>query len=606
MAHIVLIRQSSHLRSIAESEAAAVLSDPERTQERVHIEVPTAQLADSVDQGDWAGHSDYLREAAARIRATAEGLGDVVIHYLGLAEVPHIIALGAHIGTERRVIPHDHLGESGPWQWPESRQTVELKTVGAEALSTPIKVRGTAVMRLSLSYKVTDADVRAAVGDDTLADIEVTHAEVAPGRHSIRSLADVEAVRKEFVAAYGALLSARPGIEVIHLFTAAPPSVCFVVGQELVIRNGKPIQTYRYRFSDGNEPAQQPAILLRNAFEDPPLAPLTQNELDIAANVRTQIWPDALRDVERYVANGRTNAAGQKLWYEGFLHRESFLRAAPFPALPVLHQFMPTEVAIDPVHFERDAYGFEREGRKRWRLNDRLLLGLHQAADGEDTHLRHLIRLFLLHEYVHDFHSLRKHTAAEVGKFANCLEHIDYTADAYALLHQLDIARYESSELAHGRLDDIRRFLIGQVELAIRSFWAFDIGGGEELQVRRIRRYLNWYWRQVQIEHVPSMDALVALFGRQPHIELGGLYQVARGRRVLASLSRLDTTTHLEMAIVMEDEKLYRLSDSPITNLKELLKSFREGDHKAIRQFFRAAYDKADGDGGTVLPAFKL
>jgi hypothetical protein len=34
--------------------------------------------------------------------------------------------------------------------------------------------------------------------------------------------------------------------------------------------------------------------------------------------------------------------------------------------------------------------------------------------------------------------TIRARLAAEVGKFANCLERLDYGADLYALLHQVD------------------------------------------------------------------------------------------------------------------------------------------------------------------------
>ncbi len=596
---VLIIRQSSSLRAITEEESLQILSAKEQGTIRRDVEVPTAQFANAIAQGDWGGQDSFLREAAAGIRKEADQLGNVAIHYVGLAEVPHIIALGAHIGNERLVIPHDHFGPDGPWQWPEVAQTVNLKIVGTDELKVTIKARGTAVIRLSISNSITDDDVRAVAGEGMLADVVITHANAVPARNMIRSLADVDAVRKAFIAAYGSVLNARPGIDLIHLFVAAPPSVCFAVGQELVLRNGKPVQTYRYRSGDGSEARQQAAILLSTAAEQAPLVPLTDEESAIAQHVRKDLWPAALEDIERYTANRQADDRDRGLWYQSFIHRDAFCRAAPFPALPALPTFVPRGVGVDPESFAAD-FAFEEAGRKWWRLNDRLLVGLHRAADGDDRRLRMLIRLFLFHEYIHLFHSIGKHTAAEVGKFANCLEHIDYTADAYALLHQLDLTRFEDHTL--GQFDPMRRFLVDQVELAIRSFWAFDANAGAEWQIRRIRRYLNWYWRQVQIDNAVSSDAVAMLFARQPRLEIGGLYQIARGRRVLAVLDKIDPSTHLELGIVMENEKLFRLSDSPNTNLRELLAAFRIGDHAAIQKFFRSAYDTARGQGSAVQP----
>lgn len=597
---ILLIRQPSALRTISKDEAVQVLTDAEKGLVREDIEVPTAQFADAIAQGDWGGQDAYLREAAARIRAEADARGDVAVHYLGLAEVPHIVALGAHVGNERVVIPHDHMGEAGPWKWPEAAQTVKLKTVGDEELKVTVKARGPAVIRVSISATVTDDDVRAVVGEGMLADITITHAEAVPARNLVGSAADVDAVREKFIAAYGALLSARPGIDIIHLFVAAPPSVCFAVGQELVLRNGKPVQTYRYRAGGGDEPAQQTAILLSAAPDQAQLVPLTPQEIELAAHVRNNVWRAALREVEAYAANKEHDGHAQGAWYGSFVHRDAFCRACPFPTLPPLASFMPRDIEIDAESYAND-FGFEETGRRWWRLNDRLLLGIRRAAGGNDERLRQLIRLFLFHEYVHLFHSIGKHTAEEVGKFANCLEHVDYTADTYALLHQLDLTRFTDPTLA--QFQPMRAFLVDQIELAISSFWAFDADAGSEWQVRRIRRYLNWYWRQVQVENAQSADAIAALFTRQPRIEVGGLYQVARGRRVIAFLDKLDTSTHLELAIVMENEKLFRLSDSPNTNLRELLASFRKGEHQKIKQFFRAVYDTARGQGSAVQPA---
>jgi hypothetical protein len=252
---------------------------------------------------------------------------------------------------------------------------------------------------------------------------------------------------------------------------------------------------------------------------------------------------------------------------------------------------VPKGVTVDPEPFVTRDFGFEEE-TGRWRLNDRLLLGFEKAMGGNEEQLRQVIRLFLFHEYVHLCHSIGKHTAEEVGKFANSLEHIDYTADTYALLHQLDLCRHQDGKLVDS-FPHIKAFLASQLDLVLRSFWAFDALMENEWQVRRLRRYMNWYWRLVQVQNAESLDSLLLLFTRQPRVELGGLYQVARGRRVVAFLDRLDQSTHLEFAVVLENEILFRPSDSPNTNLRELLQSFRKGEHAEILGFFRSIYSVA-------------
>ena len=324
------------------------------------------------------------------------------------------------------------------------------------------------------------------------------------------------------------------------------------------------------------------AILLSAAGEEQVLRPLSPNEIAIAAKVRDAVWPLALQDLKDYVVNKQVNEASTGLWFEGLRPKE-VEAARPFPTLPPLKAFLPLNATVDPEPFKGE-YGFEKT-TLRWRLSDRLLLGLYNGVYGDEQRLRELIRLFLFHEYLHDYHSVTKNTADEVGKFANCLEYLDYTADTYAILHQLDLARSHDTGLLESA--NARKFLASQVELAIRSFWAFDADLGSEWQVRRVRRYLNWYWRLTQLENGSDLVNVMPIFCRPPHVEIGGLYQVGRARRVVAFLNRQETSTLLELAIVLENDKLFRLpASSASANLPALLQAFVKADHDEIKRFF--------------------
>lgn len=599
MKQLILIRQSSPLRKISEEEAVSVLSNEEQKLERHHVEIDMTGFADSIEQGDWAGQDQFLREQAAVIRKDANDWGDVEVHYLGLAEVAHMIALGAHLGDERVIHFHDFDRDAGAWRWPADAATLALTTIGEHELSSVLKARGAAVIRVAISAVISDSDVRDVVGDATLADVTITQADQTKiSVTRVRSIEDVELIRKEFRRVFAQVRNMRPNLDAIHLFVAAPPSVCVAVGQELTLRNSPPIQLYRYRKS-ADRPPQQSALLLTAVGEQLVLAPLSSDEIHLAAKIRTEVWPRALSDLKNYVVNKRQDNAAAGRWY-ATLQPKEISQAAPFPDLPPLPSFMPENATVDPTPFSLD-YGFDKT-KAQWRLGDRFLLGFHRAVDGDDERLRQLIRLFLFHEYLHQYHSITKNTADEVGKFANCLEYLDYTADTYAILHQLDLSRYGDVSLLEP--ENARRFLADQVELALKSFWAFDVTTGDEWQVRRIRRYLNWYWRLVQLEHGKSLAAAAFLFRRQPHLEIGGLYQVARGRRVVALLDRLDSSTHLELAIVLENERFFRISETPNVNLPALIQAFLKGEHESIRQFFRTVYDTAETMGGvqpTVL-----
>jgi hypothetical protein len=105
------------------------------------------------------------------------------------------------------------------------------------------------------------------------------------------------------------------------------------------------------------------------------------------------------------------------------------------------------------------------------------------------------------------------------------------------------------------------------------------------------------------MQRVQKLEVAMSLLATKPHVEIGGLKQISRGRRTFARLNHLDETTHLEMALVMDNAKLYRVSESPNTKLSELLRHFLDGNHEGIKGFFSAVYDIAEGHGSTVLPS---
>ena len=129
-----------------------------------------------------------------------------------------------------------------------------------------------------------------------------------------------------------------------------------------------------------------------------------------------------------------------------------------------------------------------------WGVSDRLVLGWQGVLGENDLALRRAGRLFFFHEYVHDYQTLTAATAKEVGKFGSVLEHIDYVADVYALLHELTFTLGTSAEdraQAKAALDTL-------LETMLSAMWAFaPAPGSAEWEVRRLRRFLNWYWRQI-------------------------------------------------------------------------------------------------------------
>lgn len=593
---LILIRHSSPLRSVSDQEVLATVTGSDLMLPREVISVDTTGFADDVATGDWDRSSMYLREQAAAIHRLAnDDPRATELRYFGLAEIPHVVALGAFVGDERRVTVVDYDRERDQWAWRTTEQT--LTVAPTELPREQVRLPGIVVVRVAVSAPINDVDVTAAVGAAHLADVTITPTGRPPVTGIVQSAADVEHVRQVFRETLSAIFAARPQVDAIHLFVAAPVSVCFVLGQELHLRSSVPVHTYRFRRVEG-ETAYAEAIRLSSAAALRTPVVLNVDDRATAVEVRST-WKMALQSVQAFAAVAKDNRGERDAvrWWQP-IKFAALEVAAPFLPLPPIWQLVDPrdDVAAEPFDGE---YGRDKDARL-WRLSDGLLVGLHRAASGDRATLQQAIQLFLFHEYLHDHNVLTKYTAAEVGAFPNCLEHIDYAADLYALFHQLGWTRTYQRQLV-ATDDACRAYLADLIDLAIRSFWAFEPAPPiDEWQTRRLRRYLNWYWRHVQVKRATSLDVAIHTLARQPAIELAGMSLRVSGRRVLANLTKPMRGEHLSLGMVLENEQFARITSSPVFNFDELLRAFRDGNHNAIKGFFNSVYEDANSRGGAV------
>src|SRR5262249_6227831 len=152
-----------------------------------------------------------------------------------------------------------------------------------------------------------------------------------------------------------------------------------------------------------------------------------------------------------------------------------------------------------------DGFRFDRTSRS-WQLGDDLLAVLAGAFSVDGERLR-AARMLLLHEGIHERHRLTPATNVQIGLFPKIVEEVDYQADVWALLHEYRLAKSSAGQL------DARRFFLDQIRILTRTLWAFDAGAGPlyEIQVRRLNRYLIWYWQFLRIERVRELADIAAV-----------------------------------------------------------------------------------------------
>lgn len=577
---VLLIRHQSAMRVVGEKEALASLTDEEQRAKRRDVELDSRILIEDVEGGYWRSSDAWVRQQAVMIRtlAQAEGLD---LHHFGLGEVPHVIGLGAHVGDELLVAVHDfHAEGESPWEWPEEKATLAVEA--SELPKEPVRQAGETVLIVEVSFPIDQLLVDSVVGTQVLANVRIRPAAGRqPAPRIVQSAADVQGIREKVREALAALRTARPNSQLLHLFVAAPPSVCFAVGQELRLRNGIDVQTYRYR-RDVPESPYKPALLLTTRGLSGGQRPLTESEKRVASGLRV-VCRDALADVLEHARRLR-GVEGE--WFAGLEPQDQLLQVKPFRSLASLATVVHDEDRLDEAARAED-YEFSKETRS-WKLSDALVLALHSAANNDTDRMRELLRLFFYHEYLHDWQVLTKYTAEDVGSFANCLEAIDYRADVYALLHALDFA-VNARRVEGGNPGRMKSYLKDLIALAVSSFWAFEPPPPEfDWQERRLRRYLNWYLRRVQVRDAADLAAAIRLLAVAPNIEVAGLeYKVGRGRHFVV-LNRVRPGDRLEIGLVLPDGRFMRLGSTTDLSIEEAMTAFGKHDREAIDRFFNS------------------
>ena len=579
-ARLLLIHGISSLRSTGEDEAIASLNADEVRLPRTVMALDTRCHESAIESKFWRPVETHLREFAAEVLAQLDERGPTILRYVGVDEVPTLVALGAFLGDEHRIACEDYDRDLERFRWAETDATLAWEPLGVprEVMSKS----GDAVIRINATATVQGVHVDHAIpSDDRVADITLHPRGETPRRGLVRSQADVDALRHLVRETLAELERARPGLETIHLFLAGPVPVCLAVGQELRLRIGCRVQTYRYRTQDA--PPQTEAILLTPEAGAAVQMPLTEEERGRAATVR-ELWREALAQV---IAHARARRA-EGPWPDYLLPALGGSGACLTPLAPIWE-------LVDETHSisDQDAADFRFDRTSgTWLLPDRMLLAMGADADADNERVRRLARAFFWHEYLHEYQLVTEHTAAGVGGFANCLERIDYVADAYGTLHQVDYLLRVRDAL-DPTPTQLRADVVASISEAIDAFWTFEPPPPVATwQARRLRRYLNWYWRRQQILHCDSIATMIALLCRPPVIELVGPSVTTDSQRVNLDLRRIHAD-RLEIALIDEQNRLRRFGVSTTLSVGGLLDAFRRHNRPDIDRFFASLIDHA-------------
>ncbi|MBL9005295.1 MAG: SAVED domain-containing protein [Myxococcales bacterium] len=572
--------------AITDREMTAALPPEWLSLPRTSVELDIlAEARKAISTGDW--NAVQRRQEALfreRLVPVMDKHSDHTVVYFGSAPVPLAIHLGALLSTWRQVtlIPHHHVRRS--WGWFPHEPGHEPEVVCAGMPDYKDRSPGEAVIRVSTSHPV-DALLTRRVVSSPLLEIDIGLR--TPREDAFATLAEMQEVAAEFRSALNWIGDHFAGISRIHLFASVQPGVAMLLGAQISSTMHRPVQTYQYACQA--DPPHLRAVRV-NTKLPPELPPLTEGQKSVAVEDRRNL----ARDLERIKGFAqREQATGQTKWLSSVLsskdQRDCF--GGTWHHLPALCRISLATTSIDTEL--QDVLDSFRLHNGRWQLDDYWLANLAKRVPDQNQRQRSL-RMLLLHEGVHRGpQGITRTTSQEVGRFPKVLEEVDYQADVWAFLYERVLSELELPS----SVTPPRRFFMDAIRTATETMWAFDMDAAplQEIQVRRLNRYLIWYWQYLRMEKgierpaEMTLPEVINILAERPHLELAGPHLFTRDERVFFSLDPSQMRTP-ELAIY-HCGKFHRDGARDDFRLSELLSAFAERDTDRILAVLRAAVD---------------
>lgn len=530
---------------------------------------------------DWADAREQTdRALREKLKPEFDRSPGYHVAYFGAAPIPLAMFLGFRVGTWTVVRPFQKRHDTRDWRWKGTARTVTLEPTEGMPRDHS-KAAGEVIVRVATSHPIDPSDTLAVV-PTPLAEISIRTSTMDPD--ALDAPADIEAVAIEFEKVLDAIANHYPNAKCVHVFASVPVGMAFRLGASISATKHLRVRTYQYlRHAT---PRYTPAIVLQEPAER--VVVLDDISKRRAADTRT-VWEQERQRLASFGATLERRTKNAKAWLETLQldDIETVPTSPRLAALPPLWKvgFDQMRVAQEPS----DLTEFRYDVRDRaWQFGDGLLAGIARHV-GNDEDLRRAGRLFLLHEGVHEVsQGVTSATSPRIGRFPKVLEEVDYLADVWAMTHDYVLLRDTG-----GKPVDVRAHMLQCVDAALGSFWGFDDLGTEleEVQVRRLHRYLIWTWQRLRLERATSHEAsvLAILFDR-PMIELAGPRIVTHRERIYFDLD----PRHVESPeiMVLHGNRARRCADGPSTPIAGVLEGFRRRDSARIRDGLQGVFDQ--------------
>lgn len=575
----MLIVKQPVLAGIDDSEIRQALASASGVYEAIEVDTQQSAL-EAMETGEWArAGADLVRVFRERLQPRIKDKPAAPLAYFGTAPIPLAMLLGHLVGSWAKVEPYVRHHERKDWVWAETPPEEARIKLTCSSQETQL-FAGDAILRMSTSFPVDPAHCRAMVAEPI---IEVDVALDPTGLDAITSPRLMSALADSFLEGLTRIMLLRPRVGTVHVFASVPVGLAFLMGTRVTSTYHPRIQTYY--FIRNADPPNIRAIVLQEVGGAAPTVQLENEE--VLASERTRAREE-VRKLATLAANCEEEARRSKelTWLSFVLLNDNtreFFQGA-WRALPLIFETPIKDMLFDPTRDAGTSFRYD-ERQAVWLLGSGFLSSLYRRVPEEEAR-RRAIRMLFLHEAVHRAHRLTRTVSRQIGRFPKLVEEVDYQADVWGMLHEFKRTRNED----HERAKNVRGFFLEVIETALRSFWVFDDGPMplERIEVRRLNRYLIWFWQFLRIESSREQDEVFNILASKPLLEIAGPKQSVHEHDVFFELDSRPSGD-LELGVLHENA-IHRLPAGPAFRMGDLIAGFKHRSVEHVQECLRGAY----------------
>lgn len=532
---------------------------------------------DQIHDFDTQAFRIYQQEMLEKeIKPFIDSHPDYKVLYFGTASIPLALHFGYCFGSWKQVEVYLLRRETMTWDWfnDSNEKLPATSKFVSESFASPIDV----IYEVEATYEINEEELKEVV-TTPIKTIKLSLDTI--GKDVFRSQEQLQAFAYQFSLGLDAVASNLPSADKIHLFATVPVGLAFLMGTKINPLVTKPIVAYQYNLS--RIPRHEPVLILQEVVvkemniteEDQQFIRSVKTELKLI--LENQVAGFATSKYEEAQKHGRPVS-----WIEDALPEGQYpdMKASYWKHIPPMSDTILHNATLSDETDKADE-GFYITESDQWQISDHFIFNIMNRLDRDKKKIMRALRMFIFHETLHVQQGLTNYTATGIGRFPRVLEEADYIADVWAMIYEYAFSRVNYRvETA-----DAKAFFMEMIDIASKTMWAFDDldPNTNEMQVRRVNRYLIWYWNKLQIEDrlCKNLQDIIEVLAVKPLVEIRGLDIRAEAQRTLYRLNGFKQD-QLELGYLDKLARIERNANAGGLQIAEIVKGFRERDGERI------------------------